>query len=88
MITIEHLDLIARQPPRVAGSQSLDYGLGECRRVPYEGRRHLRFDAIKLVVEGGGRHPNSVFVGLIGSMHRGMHPEDDFTHQLHQRGKE
>jgi hypothetical protein len=88
MIAIQDLDLIARQPPWVTGPQCLDHGLGKCGRVPYERGGYPRFDAIELIVQGSGRHPNGGFVGLIRSMHGGMDPEDDFTHQLHQGGKQ
>jgi hypothetical protein len=83
MIAIEYFDLIARQPPGLTGPQGLDDGLGERRRISYEGRRHARFDAIELGVEGGRRDPQRVFLRLIGSMHGGMNPKDDLTHPLH-----
>ena len=88
MIAIEDLDLIAGQPTWVTGPQGLDHGLGERGGVAHQGGGHPGFDAIELVVQGGGRHPNGVFVGLIGGMDGGMDPEHDFTHQLHQRGKQ
>jgi hypothetical protein len=88
MIAIEHFDLIAGHPTRVAGPQGLDHRLRERGGVAHQGCRHAGFDTIELVVKGGGRHPNRLFVGLIGGMHGRMNPENDFTHQLHQRGKQ
>jgi hypothetical protein len=88
MIAIEHLDLIARQPPGVTGPQRLDHRLGESRRVSHEGSGYPRFDAIELVIEGGSRHPKRVFLGLIGCMYGRMDPEDDLTHEVHQGGKQ
>jgi hypothetical protein len=87
MIAIEDLDLIAGQPTRGTGPQGLDNWLGEFGRVSHQGRGHPGFDAVELVVKGGGGYPNGIFVGLIGGMHVGMNPKHDFAHQLHQRGK-
>ena len=88
MVTIEDLDLIPGHPPWVTGSKRLDYGLGEFGRVSHQDGRHTGFDAIEFIVKGGGRHPDGFSIGLIGSMNAGMNPEHDFTHQLHERGKQ
>ena len=88
MIALEHLDLIAGHPPRVAGPQGLDHRLRERGGVAHQGCGHPGFDAIQLVGQGRGRPPNGAFVSLLGRMHGGLHPENDFTHQLHQRGKQ
>jgi hypothetical protein len=88
MIAFEDFDLIARQPTRVAGSQGLDHGFCQFGGVTHQGRSYPGFDTVELVVEGGGGHPDCLFVGLISGMHGGMPPEHDFTHQLNQRGKQ
>jgi hypothetical protein len=88
MMAIEDFALRAGQPTRVAGPQGLDHRFGQRSGVPHEGRRHPGFAPIALGVQGGGRHPNRIFVGLRGGMHGGRHPENDCTHQLYQRGKQ
>jgi hypothetical protein len=72
----------------VTRSKRLDHGLDELGRISHQGSRDAGFDAIELIVKGGGRHPDGFRVGLIGRMDAGMNPEHDFTHQLHKRGKQ
>jgi hypothetical protein len=88
VIAIEDFNLIPGHPPGVTGPQGLDHRFRQRGRVAHERRGHPCFNTIELVVQGGGRHPNGGFVGLVGSMHGGMDPEDDFTHELHQGGKQ
>ena len=88
MIAIKPLDLLAGPPPRVAGPPGLDHRLRECGGVAHQGCGDPGFDAIERGGQGGGRPPQGVFVGLIGSMHRGMHPAHDCTHPLHPRGQQ
>src|SRR5688572_11333061 len=88
MIAVKHPDLITRYPTGVAGSKRLDDRLGESGGVAHQGSGDTRFDAFEFIVESGGGYPNRLLIGLIGGMNRGMNPEYDFAHQLHQRGKQ
>jgi hypothetical protein len=73
-LPVEALTRRARHPPGGSGSQGLDHGLGEPGRVAHEGGGDLRFDAIALMGEDGGRHTHRLFSDLIDSMPVGWPP--------------
>ena len=79
---------LARHLPGMAGVQRLDHGFREPRGVTDQRRRDGRLYPIELVVQRRRRHPEVLFVRLIRRMDGGLHPEDDFAHELHQRGEQ
>src|SRR6266568_5266745 len=65
MIPVEDFARRARDPPRMTRAQRVPHRGGEPCRVAYQGSGHPRFDPIKLVIQGGGRHAHLFFVRLI-----------------------
>jgi hypothetical protein len=88
MVAVHHPAAIAAQPGRIRRLQRRDDVVSPLGRVAHQRGGDHRFDAVKLLVHGGGRDPEFLLVPLIGGMHTRLDAQDHFAEQVRQSGEE